>query len=399
MDLDRADKLAHDGDFEQAIAIYTAAARDGAGDTRLDALWSLARIYYAQQRPAEAAQVLPLIIESGPAPEEEARALLLLGQAQLERGLNAEAERSFRRYLEGAGPASAYARLGLAAVLARKGDHSGAIDQLELALAEKLPPGPETDTLFSLARSQEAAGDTAAALATYVALTLKAASASQEAEAFWQLAALARRSGDNARYQESLATLAREYPGHPRALEALGQPQLAPQPQLTTAERAVVLFRHRRNDEASAAFRAYLEQGPDAGGRGLAHHHLGILAERAGDQQAALAEYEQALASLAGAEDDPLFAEAAWFRAQLLEALGRPEESVAAYAALADAAPSSSRAPEALFRAGLIRFQQSRPQEAAAFWSRLLDVSSEPAEAARAAVAISPCSRSPRIRR
>lgn len=385
IDLDLAGKLAHDGDFEQAIAIYTATARQRGGDTRREALSSLARLYYAQGQTAEAAQVLPLLLDSEPAPEDEARALLLLGQVELERGANAEAESSFRRYLEGVGaPADAYARVGLASVLARQGDHAGTVDQLERALAEELAPEAETDALFALARSREAAGDVAAATATYVTLTSEAATASQQADALWELAALSRRAGDNQRYQESLAALVRDYPWHPRALEALGQPQLAPAPVLTTAERAVVFFRHRENEQATAAFRAYLNEGPDAAGAGLAHYHLAILAERAGDQPAALSEYEQAMAGLAGAPDDPLFAGASFFRAQLLEALARPDEAVAAYAGLADAAPASSQAAEALFRAGLVRYQQSRPQEAAPFWSHFLDLSSEPDEAARA---------------
>jgi soluble lytic murein transglycosylase len=77
-------------------------------------------------------------------------------------------------------------------------------------------------------------------------------------------------------------------------------------------------------------------------------------------------------------------AEAAWERALLLETLGRTGEAVAAYTELADASPGSTRAPEALFRAGLLRYRQGRPGNATSHWTRYLEEAAPEAEVARA---------------
>ncbi|MEE8346695.1 MAG: lytic transglycosylase domain-containing protein, partial [Dehalococcoidia bacterium] len=176
--------------------------------------------------------------------------------------------------------------------------------------------------------------------------------------------------GEGQRAQEALVDLARDYPWHPRALESLDQPQRAPAPRLSAAGRGVVLYNHDLNDEAEETLRISLTEDASAEGQATARYYLALLAERADRPDDALEEYEAALTALEGLEESPRFGEAAWERALLLEALGRRDDAVAAYAGLAEAAPGSQRAPEALFRAGFLRFLQGRPADAISHWTR-----------------------------
>ena len=354
VDLALADKLYHDGDFEDAIAIYTEVALTGDDDQRRQALWSLAQIRYDRSEWQEAEQALEALLALDPEPEEERRARLLLGLSRLARGENARAQESLSLYIQMDGPAAPYAGLRLAEVASRSGDPDQAIRQVETALAQGVPPEMETDARFDLAGYQDDAGDLPSAAATYRRLTLDAERASERAEALWLLADISRRAGNSQTYQGSLYSLVTRYPWHPRALVALVQPQLAPSPVLTSSDRAVVLFRHRLNGPATDAFRA------------------------------ALVEYEAAKVALQANPTHDLYALASWDKAILLESLGRLEEAAEAYAALVDAAPLAEEAPDALFRAGLVRYRQGRVTDAILYWGRYLDSADGPEAEARA---------------
>lgn len=384
LDLDLADKLRHDGDVDQALDIYGAVAKVTPTE---DADWrravrSAAQVYYGQGQYEDAAAPLVALLDEELPAGERAQALLLLGSAQQAAGQADEARETFRSYIDEDGVAAPYARLKLAAVLSADGDEEGAIEELDLALADGLPPPQETEALFALARNQEAAGRESDALATWQRLSDGAASAFERGEALWLLASLAARIGEDQRYQEALVTLARDYPWHSRALQSLDQPQRASAPALTATERGIVQFNHGLDEQATETFQDVLEEDTSAGERATAHFYLALLDERADKPDDALKEYDAALAELEGDEDGGLFADVAWERALLLETLGRTEEAVAAYVALADAAPDSTRAPEALFRAGLRRYREGLPGDAASYWTRYLALAPQ-AEAAR----------------
>jgi len=360
------------------MAIYTTGARLGVVEDQRRALQSLAHVHYQQGRFKEAVEALTAFLDLSPSPDEQRQALLLLGAAQLQMGSAAAARESLEGYIEGGAAATPHARLRLAAALVAEGEASAAIQQLELALAEELPPPQETEALFALARNQEAAGLQADALATWQRLSRDAATPFDRGEALWQLAALAGRTGEGERAQEALIDLARGYPWHPKALESLDQPQRAAAPLLSAADRGVVLYNHGQDDQAEKALQTSLAQDTSAVGQATARYYLALLAERADRPDDALGQYAAALTELEDIAESPLFGEAAWERALLLEALGRTDEAVAAYAGLADAAPGSRRAPQALFRAGFLRFRQGQPADAIFHWTRYMETA--PAE-------------------
>ncbi len=353
------------------------------GGEQRRALGSLAQALYGQGRFDEAATTLASLLELAPPPREYGRALLLLGAIQRQQGRTDLARQSLETYIEGGAPAVANARILLAGALAAGGDDGAAIEELQLALAEDLPAAREAEALRTLAGAQESAGLGQEALTSRERLAEIAATPVERGEALWQVATLAGRIGEGQRAQEALATLARDYPGHPRALESLALSPYAPEPVLTAMERGIVLFNQGSDEQAVETFQVSLDEDASASGQARAHIFLAFLSERAKDNEAALTQYEAALAALAGMEGDRLFGEAAWERALLLEALGRTEEAVADYVSIADLSPASVRASESLFRAGFLRFREGRPADAVSLWTRYLEIAPA-AETARA---------------
>ncbi|HET8945257.1 MAG TPA: lytic transglycosylase domain-containing protein, partial [Dehalococcoidia bacterium] len=214
-----------------------------------------------------------------------------------------------------------------------------------------------------------------AALATYELLAADGETASDRAEALWNLAAVARELRNEAREQSALRDLIVSYPSHDRALEALNSATPA-----GAAERAYVLFRHRANADATSAYQP-LAADANPVVSGDAHYYLGILAERAGDPGQALNEYGAAVAALSGTSS-PLLGDAHWDRGLVFEASGRLDEAELDFAAVADVAPGHANAAEGLFRAGLIRYRQGLPADATTLWSRYVQVAGS--EASRA---------------
>lgn len=382
-DLALAASLYSHGDFEQAIAIYSAAAQRSTGDQRLNALWSLARAAYAHGDKPTAESALQAFLAAGPDPDRGRLALLLLGTVQDNSGESDAARQTLTQYIQADGPAAAYVQLQLADLANGRKDISAAVEHVDLALAAGLPAQAQIDARFSLARYQDSAGDTADARETYRRIADSAPADDDRAEALWQLAALDHRDRDEQGSAQALHSLVDQYPGSQHALEALDQPQLALSP-LSAMQRATVLFKHRSNDDAAKAFADVLADPAAAASAPTAHYDLGILAERASNPDGALNEYGAAIALLSDGRDPALLGQALWDRATVLDGQGRADDAAAAYAAVADQASGSEHAAEGLFQSGLIRYRQGRPADAAALWRRYLAAVADAALQARA---------------
>ncbi|MBF8286858.1 MAG: hypothetical protein HW393_672, partial [Dehalococcoidia bacterium] len=154
LDLDLADKLLHDGDVERALAIYNAVAESsqGEGAEWRRAVQSAARVHYRQGRSDAVEGTLTALLDEDPPAEERQRALLLLGAARQEAGRTDAARDALAEYVEAGGVAAGHARLRLAAALTADSEDTAAVEELQLALADGLPPPQETGALFALAR-------------------------------------------------------------------------------------------------------------------------------------------------------------------------------------------------------------------------------------------------------
>jgi len=373
-DIALGDRLYIQGEIDRALEVYSAAVLRGAPGDRQEAVWKVARIQFEKGQHQAASQNARAYLGTSPDIERRRQALLLLGYSEMAQGRNKPAEDAFKEYLSTAGPAAPYASLQLAELASRRGDAKAAASLAQDALDAGLPDAVRTGGLFALARYQEAAGDQAAALATYESLASDGATASDRAEALWNMAAVAREMRDEAREQQALRELVLNYPGHDRALEALNSA-----PPVTASARAYVLFLHRANDDATAAYQS-LASDPDPVVRGEAHYYLGILAERAGDPGEALNQYGAAIDALSGTGSQ-LLGDAYWDRGLVFEAAGRLEEAAQSYAAIAGAVPGHARALEGLFRAGLVRYRQGLPQDAITSWDAYTQLASGAEEA------------------
>lgn len=379
-DLDLADRLYYEGDFEQAIAIYSAVAQGGDEVARQRALWTLARIQHKRGENRAAERTIKTFLKAGISAEQERLAILLLGMIEFAQGNPTEAQDALNGYVETGGPATPYAQLRLAELAARRNDYAAAIALADGARTVALPPRVESEARFAIARFQGDAGDVAGALRSYAALSVSADTSSNRAEALWHAADLAYRTGNQQSAAESLRTLVLDYPAQERALEALSHPAAG---DLPAGGRALVLFIHRLNAEATQAYSALLADA-DTSDQADAHYHLGILAERASDYNEALAQYDAVIALFPGSSNGTLIGQALWDRATVLETVGRTDEAAQAYSSIADLAQRSEHAGQGLFRAGFLRFRQGQTQGASALWQRYATFVSDPESQARA---------------
>ena len=362
IDLDLADQLYYEGDFEEAISIYQATTERGSEPERREALWTLAQVQYQRGDYSSSEQAATVLLAGDLAPDHSRRALLLLASAQSAQGRAAEAETVFSRYLQTGGPAAPYAQLRLAELGSRRDAFADAVALVDQALTASLPASVKMEALFSRARYQEEAGDFAGAQATYARVIAESPRLTPRGEALWLTAELGQRTGNAELARQSLATLVAGYPWHARALEALSHPALTSG--ITLYHRALALYEHRQNAEATGAFDAVIAEGGETAD---VRYYLGILAERRGDYDDAVNQYSVAIA-LGGA----ILGQALWDRATVFEAVGRTEEAILEYASIIDLAPDSEHAREGVFRAGFLRFQQQRPADASGYWQRLL---------------------------
>jgi soluble lytic murein transglycosylase len=372
VDLAQADRLYHEGSFEDAITIYSAAVLRGTTSQRQEALFKLAKLQYKQGDSKSAAQNVQALLADGPTPATAPPALLLLGMAEFAQNDFQAAHDDLQRYVDGSGAASAYAELRLADLAARNNDSEEAITDVDQALSAGLPGNADAQARFALASYQEQDKDVPSALATLDGLATDAASGTDRAEALWRLADLAQRSGDLQRSVQALVQLVQLYPSADRALSALGASQAAFA--FNTRDRALVLFRHHEDADATQAYQALIQQSQADAGE--AHYYLAILNERAGNTEAALTEYETAVGLLQSGNLS-LLGQVMFDRALLLETLGRLDDAADSFAAIADVAPASAQAMDGLFKAGLQRYMEGRPSDAAALWQRYVNASTD----------------------
>jgi soluble lytic murein transglycosylase len=380
-ELERAARLYEEGSVEEATRIYEDTIEDGDDPERQQAQWALARLHYQQGDNGKAEDTVEEYLDEEIAPDAERSALLLKGTVEFAQGRNGEAEESLKAYVAAGGPAAAYATLRLADLSARRGETQPAIEQTQAALGETLPPGVETDARFALASYYKDAGNVAAALDSYELLGLEGEFRSERAEALWQAAGVAIDAGDVERGLRSLRMLLAIYPAQAKALEALDDPRFAQH--IGLPSRALVLFQHRVNDQAAPAYQAIVDSG-DAALAADAQYHLGILAERVGNYDEAITRYDASIGSAAATGDLPTVGQALWDKATVFELLGRTDEAAQTFVSIIDAAPASERAPEGLFRGGLLRFRQGLAAEAAAIWGRQQGFAADGAARARA---------------
>ena len=366
--LSHAQELQRDGEYEEAIAVYQAMARQAGRPDQQEARLGLAGAYFALERYADAADQLESYLDAKPPEEDALRARFLLGRTYAALGDAKKAQDNLRRYVEKNGPLSAYARSDLANLLITEGKADKAIDELKEALALDVPEPLAPGLLLRLANSYADAGEDALALQTYDRLLEEAPADSYKTQALWGIATVSRRLGDAVRWQQALLDLVHQYPASPQApnaLEALSTSGIT----VDLLSQGIVQYRRGAYDQALVALDGVLGGRPPAPDAAAAHFYRGAIRENQGAPDEALSEYE---ASLAADAAGSLASEAAWARATLLQELGRTGDAALAYAELWRAYPESENAATAAFRSGFLPFRDGDPAAAQAAWSETL---------------------------
>jgi len=115
--------------------------------------------------------------------------------------------------------------------------------------------------------------------------------------------------------------------------------------------RAGCLLDAGRDDEATKAYRAYLDESRiDDASRFLAHEGLGYALERKGKFKEALAEFS----GMATGEKAPNRDRAMWHEARLLEREGKPREASALYRKILDEFPTTPLRDDIAARSGAL---------------------------------------------
>lgn len=380
IDLDRAAELYRERDYAGALVIYSAAARNGTAAQKQVGLLATARIQNETGKYGDAARTIQAFrATANPSAEQDRQALLLLGSSLFSQGDFGPARAALEQYVAPGGPASAYAQIYLAQIASREGDLDSAASQIDQVVQADLPAETSYQAQLLLAGIQVQRGNTDAAITAYRAAADRAPASTKAAEALWLLAEVA---GDDEIGAGALATLVANYPITGRALEALSDPRVVDNPDITAIERATVYLNNRENDNAVAVFQAIV----DAGGAdvALAQYNLGILSERAEDWQAAIGRYDAAIAALAPGESDNLRAQASWDKGTVLELIGLTSDAITAYAAVSGYSASADRAPEGLFRAGYLSYIIGRAEDAIVYWNRYRPIARAAEDVARA---------------
>ena len=363
-----AQSFQRDGEYEEAIAVYQALARQAGGPDRQEARLGLAQSYFAVERYTDAVAQLDTYLDAKPPEEDALRVRFLLGRTYAALGDSKKAQDSLRRYIEKSGPLAAYARLDLADLLTIEGKVDKAIAELEETLTLDVPTPLASTLLLRLANAYADAGKDALALQSYDRLLQEAPADSYKPLALWGIATVSRRLGDTDRWQQSLLDLVHQYPASPQALNALETLAAAGTP-VDLLSQGIVHYRQQAYDQALNALDEFLAGQPAAAEAAAAHFYRGVIHQRQDAPNEALSEYEASL-ELDGAGS--LAAEAAWARAGLLEELGRTADAATAYEEVWRAYPASEYAAAAAFRSGFLPFRDGDAAAAQAAWNETL---------------------------
>ncbi len=355
-DPETAARLRYEGETEAAIEVYAAVAVERDGADRQAARLALAQLHYEADRPLETIAAADAYLSDASADGAASPAAFLRATALAESGDAAGALAAYDAYLApGAGTLAPFVRAERALILAKLGRTGEASAAAEAVAAVDLPM-VEDGFLFDVGAAFESAGATTEALDWYG----RAIATYNSPGGLDRRAAILRERGDPAWIGASASIIATA-PSSLYAIAALEALDAAAVP-VSTFQRAYVLYRAFRNDEARAAFEQAISEDDAAAS---ATYYLGALDERAGDNSAAVERYAAAytLDPNTSTADDAL-----WWRGKLLEGAGSHSEAASVFATLAADYPSSEFAADAAFHRALALYRDGDEPGAASAW-------------------------------
>ncbi len=354
-DLDLAAGFAREGEVEAAIGAYRAVVEEGTVEERLAARLALGRLYVDSGEIPAAVRQLDVYLLEAPGGSDVRLAQFLLAEALSVRGDWAGAVPLYEAYVDAAGGATAYARMGEAEAMAHLGRTAEAGQEGESLLTEALPPSVRLAFILNMAQALEGQ-DPEGALVWYERLLSESEAAADQALALYRTALIKRELGDAQSWTADLLTVMERYPGTAIALQ-VAEEYSGLSVMMDEYLFALVYYHNGQEATARAMFEQVVQSQPPTPNSARSAYYLAVLDERAGDLEAAIAGYGRVLdldASIELADD------ALWWQGRLLEQVGRVDEAEESYRRLVSEFAGSKWAAEARIREGLVYYDDGR---------------------------------------
>lgn len=361
-DLTRARLLEAEGELRSALNAYLAVANSNS-NSRGEAVLGAARVLLDLDRAMEARSLLEPFLAAGAGPHQGA-ARYLLGRTYDFLSMPQQALEQFLLYADLGGPATAYARIERARILAGLGQAEAAEAEAQAAVALGIPAAVRNGMRLSMAQAYERAGQPANALGWFQALL---DGGGDPIAALTGLSRVKRAIGDLSYWQDE-ARLMASYPSSAAALAALNR-ALEAGVAVDSFVRGLVLYRHGEYDRAFDVLMARINAAPNDPANAEAYYYVAAIQEHRNQAEQALISYARVV------ELNPsstLADDALWWRGRILEDAGRRSEAAAVFGQLAVNYPSSSWASDAALRGGLLLYQAGDYRGAANAWAQML---------------------------
>ena len=373
------------------LAPFTAAAQEPAPSAQKE--FASAVELYNQRLYAEAMTAFDAYRAAYPTHSQAGQALYLEAKAALAQNRDQEAIRLFKRFqrTRPTHPRAAEAQLSLAQYFLDEGDTDAARSQLQSIIDDPATPAQAARALYLFGKTERERGSLDRALRYFQQVKRDYPDTDVAPAAFYALGATQVRLERYDAAAASFEELGRQFPTSPFARNlgtALAEvyyrleqyEQAATElrgrlDQLQGSQRARALFllaeasNHLRNGEdAVVHYRQVIDEYPNTPYAGPATYGLAWHYFRAKEHQQAAETFSRVRREAAS----PLSEKATYYEAVSRALAGATDRAVELYQTTAEQQPESRLAAEALFEAGLLRYQQEQYGSAAAFLRALV---------------------------
>lgn len=319
------------------------------------------------RQDAAALQALQAFLRSEAPPALVRPALALAAQAQRRLGNRAEAIELYRRYLANEDLIPGYIQRQIAAIFVEMGQQRDAIAAYEVVVNADLPAEYVQAARRSLAELYGDLKEWDQAIVWWQRFADATSSGSDKALSMARSAAMDRGAGRADAANSTLRRLVDAYPATSYAAEAMDS-LLKQGVAIPIAQQGLVSYYNRRNEQAIALYDRYLAETPDGEAAPLIRYRLGILYQRLGRWDDAIA----ALKLFHDLHPNNDLARDAWLEvARTLVLAGKPGDGAEFYERVANWYPSSTEAEQSLWEGGLTYYRIGRFAIAAQLLARL----------------------------
>lgn len=370
-----AAELLRAGSFDEAASAYTAAASEAKdASVQPEAVLGAGIAKYSSGDRAASVELLRSALAKAPAQSDTARRSAYLLAVRLNDDTSSTAQQSAAEAVKVLAPYTAaadsnallpYTLVEYARALDASGDAAGAAASWDRALALPAASSSLRTTVYQQRIAASKAHHDDASTLHWLTLLANATGLSATR---YELATLARKTGDEATWAAQLQTIVRDIPGSALAHKAVAGLKAAGYT-VDAGQEGLVDYRNSLYDDAEKVLTAAIAE-PGQTPAGMAFHtfYLAAVEEDRGKLNDAVRFYDQA--ADIGA-DSPYTHRAKYWAARVLENSGDVKAASARYVDLVAHGPAGEFTSEAAFRAGYTLYKAGDDAGAVAAWNAL----------------------------